>query len=280
MKPILEPIHVTRQRTISGFTYAETNFETPWHFHPQHELTYIEKSVGTKFIGDYVGPYEPGELTLLRSNLPHCWKNHVRQGQSSKSIVVHWNREIFAKVPELTPVFDMLQTASKGILFDKKDTAPLIGAIRKLPLSKGHDLYIKLLTVLTELAKCEYRTLSESSFMDDMPSKFGTRMATVHSFVETNFDRKIYLAEVAGLVSMSEQSFSRFFGKMMGRSFFVFLNEYRINISVRMLLDTDRSVSQIGFACGYESLPFFYRQFKRLNGCSPLVYQKRHTSSL
>ncbi len=279
MKPILEPIHIGRQRTITGFRYAKANFETPWHFHPQHELTYIEESVGTKFIGDYVGPYGPGELTLLRSNLPHCWKNHVRQGQSSKSVVVQWNREIFAKVSELAPVFEMLQTASKGILFDKKGTAALIGPIRKLPGLKGHDLYIQLLTVLTELAKCEYRTLSDASFMDDMPSRFGTRMATVHSFVETNFNRKIYLAEVAGLVSMSEQSFSRFFSKMMGRPFFSFLNEYRINISLRMLLDTDRSVSQIGFACGYESLPFFYRQFKRLNGCSPLVYRKKHTPS-
>lgn len=277
MKPILEPIHVDRQKTITGFRYSKPNFETPWHFHPQHELTYIEESVGTRFVGDHVGPYGPGELVLLRSNLPHCWKNNFREGQYSSSIVIQWNRGIFAKIPELEPVLGMLRTASKGLIFDKKEAEPLLGHIRKLPGLRGQDLYLGLLEVLAKLATCEYQTLSESSFMDDMPTKYGSRMASLHSFVEANFDRKIYLAEVAELVSMSEQSFSRFFSKMMGRPFMAFLNEYRINMSLRMLLDTELSVSQIGLDCGYESLPFFYRQFKKFNGCSPLVYRKKHT---
>jgi len=75
---------------------------------------------------------------------------------------------------------------------------------------------------------------------------------------------------------MSEQAFSRFFTKMMGRSFITFLNEYRINIAARLLLDTDDSVSQIGYACGYESLPFFHKQFIKFRGSSPLAYRKKY----
>ena len=55
MKPVLEKIDLARQQSIVVFRHEKQNFETPWHFHPQHELTYIEESVGTKFIGDYVG---------------------------------------------------------------------------------------------------------------------------------------------------------------------------------------------------------------------------------
>ncbi len=278
MKPILEPIHLDQQQTITGFCFAKKNFETPWHFHPQHELTYIEESVGTKFIGDYVGPYEPGELVLIRSNLPHCWKNQVQLEGQSKSVVVQWDKGIFVKVPELASIFKMLKTASKGIIFDKKETLPLIKSFKELPQLKGHDLYIRLLTLLVELSKRKYETLSEASFTDDIPTEYGSRMAKVHDFVSIHFNRKIYLKELAGLVNMSEQSFSRFFSKMMGRPFFTFLNEYRINMAARMLLDTDHSISQIGFSCGYESLPFFYRQFKRIMGSSPLVYQKKFSS--
>jgi AraC-like DNA-binding protein len=279
MKPILEPIHLDKQQTITGFCFAEKNFGTPWHFHPQHELTYIEESVGTKFIGDYVGSYEPGELVLVRSNLPHCWKNQVQLDGQSKSVVVQWDKGIFVKVPELASVFKMLKTASKGIIFDKNETFPLIKSFKELPQLKGHDLYIRLLTLLVALSKCKYETLSEASFTDDIPTEYGSRMAKIHDFVGTHFNRKIYLKELADLVNMSEQSFSRFFSKMMGRPFFTFLNEYRINMAARMLLDTDHSISQIGFSCGYESLPFFYRQFKRIMGSSPLVYQKKFSSS-
>lgn len=278
MKPILEPIHLGEQKTITAFYHNRKNFETPWHFHPQHELTYIEESVGTKLIGDYVGSYEPGELVLLRSNLPHCWKNNTSHSGQSKSVVVQWNRGVFPKVPELTPVFDMLRTASKGLIFDKAETQHVIGSLKSFSQLEGTELYIQLLIALVELSKCPYRTLSEVSFINDLPSEYGSRMARIHDFVAENFNRKIYLKEVADLVSMTEQSFSRFFTKMMGRPFFTFLNEYRINIAVRMLLDTDASVSQIAFDCGYESLPFFFKKFTGLHGQSPMKYRKDHTT--
>jgi len=274
MKPILEPILLGEKKTILGFRYAAPDFETPWHFHPQHELTYIEESVGTKLVGDYVGPYEPGELVLLRSNLPHCWKNVPQDNVQSKSVVIQWNRGVFPKVPELEIVFNLLKQADKGLLFDKIQSAELLPLIRELPNLKEYELYIHLLELLTRLSKCQYKTLSEASFRDDLPTKFGSRMSVVHDFVSQNFHRKIQLKELADLANMSEQSFSRFFKKMMGRSFFTYLNEYRINMAVRMLLDTDNSVSQIGYACGYESLPFFYKQFNKFKGLTPLSYQK------
>ncbi|SDM27843.1 AraC family transcriptional regulator [Kriegella aquimaris] len=278
MDPILEPIHLGAQKTITAFYHDKKNFETPWHFHPQHELTYIEESVGTKFIGNYVGSYEPGELVLLRSNLPHCWKNNTQQSGQSKSMVVQWNMEVFPKVPELSDVFNMLRTASKGLIFDKTETAHVVPLLKSFSQLQGHDLYIQLLTALVELSKCSYKTLSEVSFINDIPSEYGNRMARIHDFVAENFKRKVYLKEVAELVNMTEQSFSRFFTKMMGRPFFTFLNEYRINIAVRMLLDTDASVSQIAFDCGYESLPFFYKKFNGLHEQSPMKYRKRHAA--
>ena len=40
--------------------------------------------------------------------------------------------------------------------------------------------------------------------------------------------------------------------------------------------DTDWSVAEIGFSCGYESLPFFHKQFNKFKGESPSKYRKRH----
>ena len=277
MKPILEPIYLGQHQSITGFIYEKDNFETPWHFHPQHELTYIEESVGTKFIGDYVGPYEVGELVLLRSKLPHCWKNEINETRKAKSLVIQWNKGIFTHVPELAPVFNMLKTASKGIIFNKAEVAHLIPEFKALVHLEGHELYVNLLSLLVKLSECTHNTLSEASFIDDLPSEYGKRIAKVHDFVETNYNQKIYLKEVADLVNMSEQSFSRFFNKMMGRSFFTFLNEYRVNIATRMLIDSDETVSQIGFACGYESLPFFFKKFGEIHKMTPAKYRKKHT---
>ncbi|MEM6633280.1 MAG: AraC family transcriptional regulator, partial [Bacteroidota bacterium] len=231
MKPILEQIPLGKHKTISAFTYEKKNFETPWHFHPQNELTYIEESVGTKFIGDYVGAYAPGELVLLRSYLPHCWKNHSHSDKLSRSTVIQWNPDIIIELPELQSVSNMLNKASRGLIFSSEDTETLAPEILKLPYFHEAELYIELLRVLAKLASCPYATLSELSFQGDLPLEFNTRMTKVHDFVEKQFHRKIYLKELAALVNLSEQSFSRFFRKMMGRPFFTFLNEYRINMA-------------------------------------------------
>lgn len=280
MKPILEPIPLGEQQTIMAFQHCQKDFVTPWHFHPQHELTYIEASVGTKFIGDYVGPYEPGELVLLRSNVPHCWRNHQQQVSDAKSLVVQWNRGVFAKAPELSPVFEMLKMASKGIIFDKKSVLPLVPQLKEITKLKGQELYLQLLTVLIKLSASPCNTLSASSFVEDLPTEYGSRMAKIHDFVGAEFHRKIYLKELADLVNMSEQSFSRFFTKMMGRSFFTFLNEYRVNAAARLLLDTESSVSQIGFECGYESPPFFFKKFNETYQVSPAKYRKYYKSQV
>ncbi|AZQ57834.1 AraC family transcriptional regulator [Maribacter sp. MJ134] len=275
MKPLLEQIVFEKAQSIFAFEHNKENFEMPWHFHPQHELTYIEESVGTKFVGDYVGPYEPGELVLLRSNLPHCWKNHSRCNGVSKSIVIQWNQNIYAKAPELAPVFNLLKSASRGVLFNKEESKDLISKIKGLVHLRDQDLYIQLLLVLVELSKCDFTYLSEASFVSNLPEEYGSRMTKINDFVASQYHRKIFLKEVAEIINMSEQSFSRFFSKMMGRPFFTFLNEYRINIAARKLIDTDDSISEIGFSCGYESLPFFFKKFKDFHNTSPKQYRKK-----
>ncbi|WPR73359.1 AraC family transcriptional regulator [Algoriphagus sp. NG3] len=278
MKPILEAIPLGEQKSIHGFCFDKKDFETPWHFHPQHELTYIEESVGTKFIGDYVGGYQPGELVLLRSNLPHCWKNNSTQGGNSKSFVVQWNPGIFPEVPELASLHQLLKASSKGLIFDKEAVKLLIPKLKSLPDLSGQQLYIQLLSILSGLSSANYSTLSAASFTEDIPSEYGSRMAKIHDFVGENFGRKIYLKELAELVNLSEQSFSRFFTKMMGRPFFAFLNEYRVNHTARLLVDTEASISDIAFSCGYESLPFFHKKFNEAFGISPAKYRKKHVT--
>lgn len=276
MKPILEKVPLGKKNTIIGFSYEDEDFMTPWHWHPQHELTYIDESVGTKFIGDYVGAYASGELVLLRANLPHYWKNTKQTDKHAKSVVVQWNKNVIPNIPELESVNHLLSVAGRGLLFDKVSTVQYITHVKQLTLLSGHELYLGLVEILSGLATCPYQTLSSSNFTTGLNSRFENRMLGVHDFISSHFQQRIYLKDIAERLKMSEQTFSRFFTKMMGRPFFTFLNEYRVNIAVRMLLDTEQSISEIGYACGYESLPFFFKQFQKYKHCTPLTYRKAY----
>ncbi|RYZ97863.1 MAG: AraC family transcriptional regulator, partial [Sphingobacteriaceae bacterium] len=96
------------------------------------------------------------------------------------------------------------------------------------------------------------------------------------NYIESNYDKKITLLMLSQKVFMSEESFSRFFSKVMKKPFFYFLNEYRINMACKMLIGTNEPVSQICYACGYESFPFFYRQFKKFKSCTPQKFRSNY----
>lgn len=273
MKPILEYIATEIHQSILAFRHDEEDFQVPWHFHPQHELTYIEASVGTKFIGDYVGPYVPGELVLISANLPHCWKNQANQLSRSVSTVVQWKEELFPSLPELDSVFKMMKAAENGLIFQAEEVSLISDRIAALSRLDGVVLFEEFISIMIEISQFSYKPLSISKFTENYPVLYNSRMEKIHEFIELQYHRKIYLEEIAGIVHMSEQSFSRFFSKMMGRPFFSFLNEYRIHQARRMLINTDWSVSKIGFACGYDSLPFFFKQFHKLNQSTPLKYR-------
>lgn len=278
MKPQLEAIPFSENSNILAYRFVDSHFDAPWHVHPQCELTFIEKSKGTKFIGDYVSGYEPGELVLLNSNLPHCWKNENNADEESISIVIQWNKEIFASIPELAELHDMMQQASRGILFQAATTATILSDLKSLPQLKSAEQYLVLLSILLKLSKAEFFLLSNAKFTKELPWEHNNRMAIIHDFVATNYHDPISLHQVSNMVNLSQQAFSRFFKKMMGRSFFVYLNEYRINLAAKMLIDTDMTVADIAYKCGFETLPFFFKKFKIQYDTTPNLYRKQHAA--
>lgn len=223
--------------------------------------------------------YQPGELVLLGSNLPHCWKNQPLEGTLAKSTVIQWNERVFPNLPELAAVQRLLRSAERGLLFKSQDTRPLLPQILILPDLRDAELYLDLLSLLSLLAALPLKTLSSTAFKNSPPDEDGRRLALVHELIDRRYAEKLTLAELAGSTNLTEQGFSRFFSKLMGRPFFSYLNEYRTKVASRLLLETDRSVAEIAYDCGYDSLPFFYRQFKKYQLSSPTQFRKSHLTA-
>jgi AraC-like DNA-binding protein len=64
-------------------------------------------------------------------------------------------------------------------------------------------------------------------------------------------------------------SFSRFIKKRTGKSFVDFVNSHRIGIAAQELLETNKSISEICFECGFNNISNFNRIFKKKQGCTP-----------
>ena len=63
--------------------------------------------------------------------------------------------------------------------------------------------------------------------------------------------------------------------KMKAKKNFVeYLNEIRVANACRFLVETDKSMSDIAYDCGYKTSSNFNRLFKKVTGTTPKEYRK------
>ena len=273
MKAVFEKVRSKNGGAFTAFIYEDDTFNAPWHYHPEYELTLVLKGTGMRYVGNHVSAFSPGDTVLLGSALPHCWRTGD-PGAGAKSVVIQWRPEALPGIPEFNSISRLLKLSQRGVKFsiDLKEMFLQVVAADEPFLRFTH-----FLTLLHELTKSrDIEILAGASYQADISQKTSDRLDLVHQFIGSHFHEKISLTQMAGLLNMTNESFSRFFSKRMQKPFFSFLNEYRINRAGRLLIESDMQVAEIGYSCGYESLPFFFKQFKKYKGCSPLDFRKKY----
>ena len=70
MRASLEKVALRPGESFAYREFRPVRFDSPWHFHPECELTLVESSHAARFVGDRIERLEPGDLVLLGSNLP------------------------------------------------------------------------------------------------------------------------------------------------------------------------------------------------------------------
>ena len=86
---------------------------------------------------------------------------------------------------------------------------------------------------------------------------------------------KLSLDEIAASGNVSRSKCCRIFKHYLQQSPIDFLNAYRLKISCSLLTATDKSVTEIALACGFNNLSYFSKYFCQHYGCTPRAYRNR-----
>jgi AraC family transcriptional regulator len=101
------------------------------------------------------------------------------------------------------------------------------------------------------------------------------RLAYAVKFVQENIHRNLTIRELADKACMSEPNFFRCFKQQYGITPVEYINQQRIQLSMKLLNNTVYSISDICFACGYNHLNYFLKVFKKATGDTPASYRKK-----
>ena len=254
------------------------------HYHPEIELILIKRSKGTRIIGDSAEPFEDNDMVLIGSNTPHGFLHDEeslhKDPLGPEALVVQFGENFlgreFLKLPELKEVYELFITSRNGICVTEEGKANIIPLMERMFGASPLDAIIILLEILKQLiSKGNYRELIHGKKLDNGISCINDpRFNEVLNYTYSNFDEHITIEKVARIANLTRESFCRYFKTLANKTYIEFLTEYRINKACQMIREREKSIKEIGYTCGFDSLSNFYYQFKRITNLSPLEFSR------
>jgi len=263
---------------------TKTEFTYPVHVHPEYELNFIENAKGARrIVGDSIEEIDDMELCLIgNENLAHAWMNYHCESKEIHEITIQFHKDLFLESflskKQFQSIAVMIENAKKGIVFSRSAIEQVKLSLTSLSRSQnGFYSVIELLAILHELSiDKEARILCSSTFSNQDESSESRRVQKVINFLHANYHKEIRLIDVANYVNMSEVSFSRFMKKRTGKNYIEYLNDLRMGIASRFLVDSSKTIAEISYDCGFNNLSNFNRLFKKRKGITPKEFRENY----
>lgn len=258
-------------------------FDYPIHNHECYELNFVEHAAGVRrIVGDsaeIIGDYD---LALITSHdLEHVWEQYQCKSERVREITIQFAFDeddfLLMKAP-FAAIRHMMKEAKKGMAFSMPAIMKVYNDLTRLAkITDKFEAISVFFTILNTLATTDgAHTLATSSYAKVQIEDDSKRILKVKNYINENYMYELKLETLADLANMSQSSFSRFFKLHTSRTLSDYIIDIRLGNATRMLLNTQESISNISFNCGYNNLSNFNRIFKRKKGCSPTEFREQY----
>jgi AraC-like DNA-binding protein len=259
-------------------------FPTPlarWHFHNEYELHLITATSGKAFVGDWIGPFQPGHLVLCGPRLPHNWVSvdMPEGGVAERDLVIQFAHGPIAhaaeQIPEMAEVMALLERARHGIeFFGLSDRA--LQHFHAVKSSRGFQRLAAFCAYLSDLARCtDFRLLSSVRMQGEDDDDENDQVNVLVNRIMRDYALPLSAAELAAELGMSESRFSRFFRRATGNTFTDFVNRIRVNRAGQLLMETDSLITRICYEVGFNNVANFNRRFLEVKGLTPSEFRRQ-----
>lgn len=251
----------------------------PVHWHPYFEIATSQSSVLDFQVGQTHTILEPGDSIFINQNM------------------LHGIRQLSGVKPDRFPniVFSGTVVAPETSTISRKYIRPIL-ACNSLPFvvfRHDNDLWDEVRQwirttyfAMQEQPDCYEMTVQRSICciletifrnFDSLPKSNASRvqlntqirLQKMLSYIYENYAQRITLADIAGAAHISRSEAGRCFQSYLGCSPVEALIKYRLQTAKRLLHETTLTLQEISFACGFHSVNYFSRQFRKRYGYSP-----------
>ncbi|MGF1571286.1 MAG: helix-turn-helix domain-containing protein [Nodosilinea sp.] len=223
--------------------------------------------------------YGKGDISIIPAKTPFFvrWKgeDHYLQIAITSTFIQSVAREAL----DLNP--DRLELISE---FKTRD--PKIEAIGMLLLTElqqdnlGGKLYIESLANLLAIHLIRQYANTKAPLPEYEGGLPQRQLLHTLDYIHDHLDHDIRLADLASLSGISQFHFSKLFKQSLGTTPYQYLLQQRVERAKQLLTDSDRSIMEIAFSCGFSSHSHLSKQFRQLTNMTPKAYRMHHGKAL
>lgn len=253
------------------------------HWHDFSELVIITGGTGRQNINGVSYPVSAGDVFVIAGKTTHFFEEYGSLSIANimfSDSVFRGVRESLNRIPGYHLIFRFEPELRTGRAFHNT-----------LHLTRNALSYV--MTVLrkmeTEFANsapgCEAAAASallelivflSRASREKKADKSVSRLAGLFGTLEASFREEWTLARMAKYASMSVNTLLRTFRAAAKQTPLHYLNSLRLNAASLLLLDSDRSISEIAFSCGFHDSNYFTKKFRNAFGITPGAFRKKH----
>ena len=217
------------------------------HKHLRIEINYVKKGNCILHLENESISFSENEMMVICSNVEHTFEagsedTTLMQLEFLPEVFSRFNPDGHGQTKELAPV----------TIFSEENR--LIKIVNNVRIMRA-VYYAELLILI-------YRYLDEAY----LPICTNDSLKRAISYIRLNYQSDITISDVASQTGVGERYLRKLFSQYLNLSPLDYLNQIRINKAIELLRNTEMSVKEVCFACGFQSPPILLPYFQTTNG--------------
>jgi AraC-like DNA-binding protein len=263
-----------------NITYASVN-NYPLHWHNSIEIIYVLKGkVNISIDTDSYELYE-NEIEIINENETHTIHSDIE----NKLLIFHIDPNYFEKYySDINNIFFYTNSSDDGAQ-EGPEYDELRGYLSRLlceavQRQEDYDEEIEdiLIKLLFHLVNNFHYLIQEQDSLKENSMQL-ERYHRISKYIFNNYNNNITLQSIAKKEFLSPHYLSHEIKNTTGYSFTDLLNLTRVEESVKLLLDSDMSISEISEEVGFSHTRYFNKNFKFFYNCTPLQFKRKNKLS-
>ena len=251
------------------------------HWHTSVEISYtLSGSINNFFIAGQSYKTRPGQILVINSADLHSIRTFHDPEQDERALTIIFPYRIIKRYKSDIHAYKFnINTLSE----EKWDCHPAYQALQEklesiaaLYHTDAHLRKTILLLEILELLLEYFLEKRKITLSDKQDSQQKERITNIKLYIEENFRAELDLEDIAKFCYLSKEHLARFFKEQMNITVFQYLNYVRAKHAYPLLLEGQKTATQIALDCGFSGLRTMDRALLKNYGLTSREIKKKN----